>query len=167
MWKDNKRMIKKEMRKQSKRSKKYNSSSSDSSDSNWEVGSWDHSIASPDGKSVLEKPKTKRMKLFTRSHLDTLPIKIVTNTTSNLQSDKLLVGNSLNTVILGIKKYPHKPSKRVWRVLLDSGSDGDLIFVQTGLKENVPSKERVRPQKWRTSNGTFRTTFVVRNSADS
>ena len=48
----------------------------------------------------------------------------------------------------------------MWRVLLDSGSDGDLLFVQKGLKENVPFKERFRPQKWRTSNGTFRTTKV-------
>ena len=48
----------------------------------------------------------------------------------------------------------------MWRVLLDSGSDGDLLFVQKGLKENVPFKERFRPQKWGTLNGTFRTTKV-------
>ena len=117
---------------------------------------------SSDDKNVLDKPKTKRIKLFTRSHLDTLPIKIVTktNTKSNLQSDKLLVGNSLNTVVLGILKNSNKPSKRMWHVLLDSGSNGDLLFVQKGLKENVPFKERFRPQKWQTSNGTFRTTKV-------
>ena len=69
-----------------------------------------------------------------------------TNTKSNLQSDKVLVGNSFNTVVLGINNNSNKLSKRVWRVLLDSGSDGDLLFVQKGLKENVPFKERFRPQ---------------------
>ena len=44
--------------------------------------------------------------------------------------------------------------------MLDSGSDGDLLFVHEGSKVVIPYKERYAPQKWRTSNGTFKTTNV-------
>ena len=43
---------------------------------------------------------------------------------------------------------------------MDSGSDGDLIFVKEGNKLYIPYKERTAPQKWRTSNGTFTTNKV-------
>ena len=46
------------------------------------------------------------------------------------------------------------------RVSLDSGSDGDLLFVHEGTKTYIPFKERYAPQKWRTSNGVFTTTKV-------
>ena len=45
-------------------------------------------------------------------------------------------------------------------MLLDSGSNRDLVFVQEGTKPYIPFKERNAPQKWRTSNGTFTTTKV-------
>ena len=57
-------------------------------------------------------------------------------------------------------KFDKQTAKRVWRVLLDSGSDGDLLFVHRANKERIPQKERFAPQKWKTSNGTFRTTKV-------
>ena len=43
---------------------------------------------------------------------------------------------------------------------MDSGSDGDLLFVHPRNKECIPQKERFAPQKWKTSNGTFKTTKV-------
>ncbi|MCP4745877.1 MAG: hypothetical protein GY874_06995, partial [Desulfobacteraceae bacterium] len=49
---------------------------------------------------------------------------------------------------------------KVLKVLLDSGSDGDLLFVQKGTNCIIPLKKRVLPQKWRTSNGTFMTKNV-------
>ena len=57
-------------------------------------------------------------------------------------------------------KQGEQTAKRVWRVLLDSGSDGDLLFFHPSNKEYIPSKERLRPQKRTTSNGTFKTTKV-------
>ena len=57
-------------------------------------------------------------------------------------------------------KRGEQTAKRIWRVLLDSGSDGDLLFVHPRNKEYIPSKERLHPQRWTTSNGTFKTTKV-------
>ena len=45
-------------------------------------------------------------------------------------------------------------------IFLDSGSDGDLLFVKPNSRSIIPTKERMSPQKWRTSNGTFSTTEV-------
>ena len=44
--------------------------------------------------------------------------------------------------------------------MLDSGSDGDLLFVRSGTKECIPTRPRIAPQSWRTSNGTFTTNEV-------
>ena len=53
----------------------------------------------------------------------------------------------------------------MYRVLLDCGSDGDLAFVHKGVKESVPCKKRIAPQKWCTSNGTF-VTYKVGNNLE-
>ena len=46
----------------------------------------------------------------------------------------------------------------LWRVLFDSGSDGDLIFVKKGSKkEKIPFFPRKFAQKWTTFNGSFTT----------
>ena len=48
----------------------------------------------------------------------------------------------------------------LWRVLLDSGSDGDLLFRKRGarsLNKSVPYVIRAIPQSWHTSSGIFRT----------
>jgi hypothetical protein len=44
------------------------------------------------------------------------------------------------------------------RVLLDSGSDGDLVFVDKDKPMLLPSSKRLVPQLWNTSNGMFQTT---------
>jgi hypothetical protein len=68
------------------------------------------------------------------------------------------------TVIIGLpilkSKKKHK-SKKVWRVLLDSGSDGDILFAHETETFEVPFKERYKSQTWRTSNGIFKTTKVA------
>ena len=48
------------------------------------------------------------------------------------------------------------------RVLLDSGADGDLLMVHEGTHSIIPYQEKLRPQKWKTSNGTFETSHVGR-----
>ncbi len=41
------------------------------------------------------------------------------------------------------------------QVLLDSGSDGDLVFVDKDKPMLLPSSKRLVPQSWNTSNGMF------------
>jgi hypothetical protein len=41
------------------------------------------------------------------------------------------------------------------RVLLDSGSSGDLLFMKKGSSKHIFNVKRVVPQWWGTSNGTF------------
>ena len=46
------------------------------------------------------------------------------------------------------------------RVLLDSGSSGDLLFMKKGSSKCISIVKRVVPQLWGTSNGTFVTDKV-------
>ena len=46
------------------------------------------------------------------------------------------------------------------RVLLDTGSSGDLLFVRKGSQKYIPTMKRAVPQSWGTSNGTFKTKRV-------
>ena len=52
-------------------------------------------------------------------------------------------------------KKAHKP--KLIKVLLDSGSDGDLLFHKKGTPKYFPSSTRQVPKPWCTSNGTFHT----------
>jgi predicted aspartyl protease len=46
------------------------------------------------------------------------------------------------------------------RVLLDTGSSGDLLFIKKGSQKYIPTVKRAVPQLWGTSNGTFQTKKV-------
>jgi hypothetical protein len=46
--------------------------------------------------------------------------------------------------------------KQIVRVLLDSGSDGDLVFVNKDKPMLLPYSKRLVPQSWNTSNGIFK-----------
>ena len=46
------------------------------------------------------------------------------------------------------------------RVLLDSGSSGDLLFMRKGSSKRISVVKRFVPQLWGTSNGTFVTDKV-------
>ncbi len=65
-------------------------------------------------------------------------------------------------VMRGRSKHGHHPQhsnkhykRKLVRVLLDSGSDGDLIFID---KDKPISAKRLVPQLWNTSSGRFQTT---------
>ncbi len=47
--------------------------------------------------------------------------------------------------------------QKLVRVLLDSGSDGSLVFVDKDKPMLLPSSKRLVPQSWNTSNGMFQT----------
>ncbi len=46
------------------------------------------------------------------------------------------------------------------RVLLDTGSSGDLLFLKKGSNKYIPVVSRAVPESWSTSNGTFKTKKV-------
>ena len=47
--------------------------------------------------------------------------------------------------------------KKVWKVLFDSGSDGDIAFIYLSDKSSIKMQNRLHPQRWKTSNGIFET----------
>ena len=56
-----------------------------------------------------------------------------------------------------------KVKNKTIRVLLDSGSSGDLLFMKKGSSKCISIVKRVVPQSWGTSNGTFVTDRVGDN----
>jgi hypothetical protein len=67
-------------------------------------------------------------------------------------------------VMRGRPKYSHHCQRsnkhykqKLVRVLLDSGSDGNLVFVDKDKPMLLPSSQRLVPQSWNTSNGMFQT----------
>jgi hypothetical protein len=68
-------------------------------------------------------------------------------------------------VMRGRPKHSHHRQRsnthykqKIMRVLLDSGSDGDLIFVDKDKPMLLPSAKRLVPKSWNTSSGRFQTT---------
>jgi hypothetical protein len=49
--------------------------------------------------------------------------------------------------------------KTIW-VLLDTGSSGDLLFLEKGFHKYIPVVSRAVPESWSTSNSTFKTKMV-------
>jgi hypothetical protein len=99
--------------------------------------------------------------------------------TSSSQKSKILQKNSIipnkdppegrTTAIVAVMRgrpkhsHPRQRSnkhykQRLVRVLLDSGSDGDLVFVDKDKPMLLPSLKRLVPQSWNTLNGRFQTT---------
>jgi hypothetical protein len=98
--------------------------------------------------------------------------------TSSSQKGKLLKKNSITpnkdppegkpttivAVMRGKPKHSHHRQcsnkhykQKLVQILLDSGSDGDLIFVDKDKPMLLPSSKRLVPQSWNTSNGRFQT----------
>jgi hypothetical protein len=84
-----------------------------------------------------------------------------TPTTSNSPEGKT---TAVIAVMRGNPKdgYTHQCSnkhckQRIVQVLLDSGSDGDLIFVSKYNPMLLPYSKRLVPQSWNTLNGIFQT----------
>jgi hypothetical protein len=99
--------------------------------------------------------------------------------TSSIQKGKILKNNSIIpnkdppegrttaivAVMRGRPKHSHHRQRsnkhykqKLVRVLLDSGSDGDIVFVDKDKPMLLPSSKRLVPQSWNTLNGRFQTT---------
>ena len=97
--------------------------------------------------------------------IHTLPIKASQMNFLNENTHKLKHGLVTATVAApyfdgqnGLHNSRNKRTPSLWRILLDSGSDGDLLFVRKRSKSfNIPYTMRLNPQSWHTSNGIFHT----------
>jgi hypothetical protein len=100
------------------------------------------------------------------------------NMTSSSQKEKILKTNSILpnkdppegrtiaiiAVMRGKPRNDHHRQcsnkhcmQKLVQVLLDSDSDGDLVFVDKDKPMLLPSSKRLVPQSWNTSNGMFQT----------
>ena len=113
--------------------------------------------------------KSKRRKIF---HIDS-PIKSTNSHFRNtLESHasirkRIIKGNGLKTVTFGQlkhKKQGNSKSKdnreRTYRILLDSGSDGDIAFITEEELSKLRVTQKAYPDTWGTY-GTFKTKEVV------
>ena len=126
--------------------------------------------------------KTKKQKLdnYSSSPIKTTPIETVESCTHQYKQSSdspLLKSNGVTAVYAmmettsGLPKKSSSKSKykktktsskkvnkpKLIRVLLDSGSDGDLMFHKKGTPKCFPYSARLVPKSWCTSNGTFHT----------
>ena len=114
------------------------------------------------------KNQSKGPKLLFNTSIHSLPIKIV-QTGKDSYLSFLQVKNKV-TAVLGRPLFEDqhgscnskRHNKTIWRVLLDSGSDGDILFQRKGLnkKRTVPYTTRLTPKVWQTSMGLFKTEKV-------
>ena len=97
------------------------------------------------------------------------PIKIVENSKSAKYKNKYLnqvVNGKGISAAIGAVPISYKdnkeglPTEVWWQTLLDSGSDGDLLFITKKQLKNIPYEKRYAAKKWQTSTGTFKTTHV-------
>lgn len=77
---------------------------------------------------------------------------------------QVVKGKGLTCVV--VASFPTKSREgrwknRVLRILLDSGSEGDLAFVPKGDLKNYSLTERAYPQQWGTSDSEFTTKYMA------
>ena len=101
-----------------------------------------------------------------------VPINIVNNNDHLVESRSIhstsrrhvVKGRGIITATLAIPQLrAHNESsktKKVWKVLFDSGSDGDIAFIRKSEKASIDMHKRLYPQRWKTSNGIFETNKV-------
>ena len=79
----------------------------------------------------------------------------------NLRSANLQTKRDTNRprAAIGTQRETDSPRKTI-RVLLDTGSSGDLLFLEKGSTTCIPVVRRAVPESWGTSNGTFQTKKV-------
>jgi hypothetical protein len=96
---------------------------------------------------------------------NTNPNKLLNKPNKRLNSKKKHLNRPLKRHN-GLSKTVSDTSERLMvkqktiRVLLDTGSRGDLLFIRKGSQKYIPTMKRAVPQSWGTSNGTFKTNKV-------
>jgi hypothetical protein len=96
------------------------------------------------------------------------------NANAKISAKKTKLGSKSKILDLNLsKKHPNEAqpppkdtSKRLIAkhktimVLLDTGSSGDLLFLEKGSNKYLPIVSRAIPESWSTSNGSFKTKMV-------
>ena len=158
-------------RRRSSGSRRSRSSRRKKNDSDEEQDYWSGTtidINSHIAEDIVE-PKSKRIKIC---HIDS-PIK---STNSHFRRTKeahatirerIIRGKGLKTVAVASPIYAKqgstksKDSERIYRVLLDSGSDGDIAFITEEELSKFNVTQKAYPDQWGTSTGSFETTELV------
>ena len=92
-----------------------------------------------------------------------VPIKVVNpNNIHSTSRRQVVKGRSITTAMAAIPQLRGKieSAKKVWKVLFDSGSDGDIAFIKRSDKASIDMHDQLRPLRWKTSNGIFGTNKV-------
>ena len=81
---------------------------------------------------------------------------------SDTEDDKLRVTAVMAVMTCGPGRKSGRPTsnkqvprKKIIKILLDGGSDGDLLFQKKGATKHFPYSARQVPKRWRTLNGVF------------
>ena len=84
---------------------------------------------------------------------------LVNSNTTHCEDDALPRVTAVAAVMMAESIHSSKkvPTKKIIRVLLDSGSNGDLLFHKKGAAKQFPYLNRQVPMTWHTSNGSFQT----------
>ncbi len=98
-------------------------------------------------RSILKKLASKSKKLELNC------TNLMLNSKNTARSDRAVVPDP------GVSSGLYVKNKTI-RVLLDSGSSGDLFFMKRGSSKRISVVKRVVRQSWGTSNGTFVTDKV-------
>jgi hypothetical protein len=125
------------------------------------------------GETHVEKVGIKSKKTKLGIYIPSDPIKTTHELTSSKISDNFSEqqldspcsnkqGVTAVMAVMMVEPQSHhsskkSPQKKLVRVLLDTGSDGDLLFHKKGTAKQFPYLTRQVPKSWRTSNGTFQT----------
>jgi hypothetical protein len=113
----------------------------------------------------INKSKKTKLDVYTPSNLiktthkhDSLKISKNFSEQHNVPKPKRGV-TAVMGVMVGLKPTnSNKVSKKkILRVLLDTGSDGDIMFHKKGTNKHFPYLTRQVPKTWHTSNGDFQT----------
>ncbi len=88
------------------------------------------------------------------------PKKLELNCTNLMLNSKNTCSDCAKTPDPSVSSGLYVKNKTI-RVLLDSGSSGDLLFMKKGSSKCISTVKRVVPQSWGTSNGIFITNKVA------
>jgi hypothetical protein len=124
---------------------------------------------------ALENAKTEKVTMvFTAMHLYGNAKSSSINSNAKISAKKTKLESKSKKIDLNLsEKHPkeaHPPPKdtskrliarhKTIRVLLDTGSSGDLLFLEKGSNKYIPIVSRAVPESWSTSNSTFKTKKV-------
>jgi hypothetical protein len=102
----------------------------------------------------LRRPSQKSRKGWIPKKLAPKSKKLELHCTNLMLNSKNTCSDCAKTPDSSVSSGLYVKNKTI-RVLLDSGSSGELLFMKKGSSTRISIVKRVVPQSWGTSNGTF------------